>query len=47
VGVAAEIGEHLFGRSEGRLGVGDPIRLAKVLDKGGEGARLVVQSIWA
>ena len=40
VGVAAEIGEHLLGAAEGRLGVDHPVDPAQRRAVGGEGAGL-------
>ena len=37
VGVAAEIGEDMFGRTERRLGIDDPVLAAKLTDRSGEG----------
>lgn len=39
VRVAAEIGQHLFGAAEGRLGVDDPLELAALGQSAGEGVR--------
>jgi hypothetical protein len=41
VGVAAEIGQHMFGRSEGRLGINDPALGPQRPERGGEGRRAV------
>ncbi|MDB5582549.1 MAG: hypothetical protein JWR80_7725 [Bradyrhizobium sp.] len=37
VGVAAEIGEDMFGRAERRLGIDDPVLATKPPDRRGEG----------
>ena len=40
MGVAAEIGQHLLGAAEGRLGVDHPVDAAQRRAVGGEGAGL-------
>ena len=40
MGVAAEIGQHLLGPAEGRLGIDDPVDAAQSVEAGGEGVGL-------
>ncbi len=40
MGVAAEIGQHLFGATERRLGIDDPFDAPELVEPGGEGRGL-------
>jgi hypothetical protein len=40
MGVAAEIGQHLFGATERRLGIDDPFDASQLVEPGGKGRGL-------